>query len=422
MDKYQIEKWMEKYKLTKIRNHFHDNSIKDVRAAIQKELKGLSGMIKEGSSIAIAVGSRGIDNLELTVKQVVDFVQQEGGHPFIVPAMGSHGGATGDGQFEVLAGYGITEQNMGVPVRSEMEIVEFPHGKLNHRIFMDKNAYGSDGVILINKIKPHTDFHSTYESGLVKMAVIGLGKEKGAEAIHHYGVHGLTRLIPASAKLIFAENKILAGIALIENAYDKTMMIRAIKGNEIMSEEPKLLDIARSNLPVLPVDQIDVLIIDRMGKNISGVGFDTNIIGRIKIYGQKEPASPEIKSIVVTDLTDESHGNATGTGLADIITRKLYNKIDFEITYKNIATSSFLERGKIPLVAENDYDAMNLALRNCGNSLPGKERMVRIIDTLHLDELYVSDVILNELKDHPHIEQVGKNIDMFDKDKSLISF
>lgn len=413
---------MRDYKLTKIRNHFTDNSLKDVKGIIQKELRSLSGMIKDGSSIAIAVGSRGIDNLEHTVREVVNFVKQQGGHPFIVPAMGSHGGATGEGQAEVLAGYGITKQSMGVPVRSSMEVVELLQGKLNHRIFMDKNAYGSDGVILINKIKPHTDFHSTYESGLVKMAVIGLGKEHGAEAIHQYGVYGLTELIPASAKQIFFTHKILAGIALIENAFDKTMMIKALKGSEIMSEEPKLLDVARANRPTFPVDQIDVLLIDRMGKNISGVGIDTNIIGRIKIYGQQEPTSPDIRSIVVTDLTDKSHGNATGVGLADVITQKVYDKINFDITYKNISTSSFLERGKIPFVAKNDTEALHLGLRNCGNMAPGKERIIRIKDTLHLNELYVSDAVLQELSNNPQIEYIKKNVTMFDEHHALTPF
>lgn len=413
---------MEKYKLTKIRNHFHDNSLSDVRGIIQKELMSLPGLVINGSSIAIAVGSRGIDNLQQTVSEVVDFVKQQGGYPFIIPAMGSHGGATGEGQAEVLAGYGITEFSVGAPVRSSMEVQELPPGNLNHRIFMDQKAYKSDGVILINKIKPHTDFHSTYESGLVKMAVIGLGKEDGAEAIHHYGVFGLTELIPASAAQIFSTQKILAGIALIENAFDRNMMIKAIPGNEIMKEEPKLLDIARANRPSFPVEQIGVLLIDRMGKNISGVGIDTNIIGRIKIYGQDEPASPDIKSIVVTDLTDESHGNATGVGLADVITRRLYDKIDFEKMYKNISTSSFLERGKIPFVAESDYEAMNLALRNCGNSLPGKERIIRIKDTLHLDELYVSQAILNDLSNNAQIEQVEAAENMFDKHRTLKPF
>lgn len=413
---------MQDFKLTIIRNHFTDNSLKDVKGTIQKELPGLSGMIKDGSSIAIAVGSRGIDNLGQTVREVVDFVKQQGGYPFIVPAMGSHGGATGEGQAEVLAGYGITKQSMGVPVRSSMEVIELPKGNLKHRIYMDKNAYESDGVILINKIKPHTDFHATYESGLVKMAVIGLGKEHGAEAIHQYGVYGLTELIPASAKQIFSTHKIIAGIALIENAFDKTMMIKALKGNEIMNEEPKLLDIARANRPSFPVDRIDVLLIDRMGKNISGVGIDTNIIGRIKIYGQEEPTSPDIKSIVVMDLTDESHGNATGVGLADIITQKVYDKINFEITNKNISTSSFLERGKIPFVAKNDTEALHLALRNCGNMLPGKERIIRIKDTLHLNELYVSDAVLEELSNNSQIEHIKKNVPMFDTHHALIPF
>jgi hypothetical protein len=409
---------MKDIRLTKIRNHFPETSLKDVGGAVRESLAGLSGIIKKGNSIAVAVGSRGIDNLEIVVREVLDFVKQQGGQPFIVPAMGSHGGATADGQAEVLAGYGITERSVGVPVRSSMEAVELPQGELNHRIYMDKNAYESDGVILINKIKPHTDFHATYESGLVKMSVIGLGKEAGAEAIHHFGVHGLTQLIPASAKQIFDTKKILAGVALIENAYDKTMMVNALRGQDILSEEPKLLDIARKNRPTFPVDNIDVLVIDRMGKNISGVGVDTNIIGRLKIYGQPEPPTPNIRSIVVADITDESHGNATGIGLADIIARRLFDKIDFQVTYKNIATSSFLERGKIPFIAENDVDALELALRNCGHSGPGEERIIRIKDTLHLDELYVSRAILDELSVNPQIEVIEKDIPVFD-DKFL---
>ncbi len=399
--------------LTKIKNHFPDNSLKDVTVSIQNELQQLKGTIKTGSQIAIAVGSRGIDNLFPVVREVVIFIQQQGGNPFIVPAMGSHGGATAEGQAEVLASYGITENALGVPVVSSMETVEISGG-LNHRIFMDKNAFHADGIILINKIKPHTDFHATYESGLVKMAVIGLGKERGAEAIHHHGVYGLTQLIPESAKVIFSTNKIAAGVALIENAFDKTMMVKVLHGHEIMNQEPALLAIAKANRPVFPVDQIDVLIIDRMGKNISGVGIDTNIIGRLKIYGQPEPVRPAIKSIIVTDITEESHGNATGIGLADIITRRLFDKIDFEITYKNISTSSFLERGKIPFIAENDVEALNLGVRNCGSPVPGKERIIRVKDTLHLGELYVSDAILNELEKKKEIEIMERKVPMFD--------
>ena len=240
-----------------------------------------------------------------------------------------------------------------------------------------------------------------------------MGKERGAEAIHHHGVYGLTQLIPASARVIFGTHKIIGGVALIENAFDKTMMVKVLQGDDIMSEEPGLLAIAKANRPTFPVNQFDVLLIDRMGKNISGVGIDTNIIGRLKIYGQPEPVKPSIKSIVVMDLTEESHGNATGIGLADIISRRLYEKIDFEFTYKNISTSSFLERGKIPFVVENDIDALNIALRNCGSPVPGKERIIRIKDTLHLDELYVSNAILRELGDKNEIEIVEREVPIF---------
>ena len=413
---------METYQLTKVKNCFQDNSLTDVDRVCQRELMKLSGLIKNGASIAIGVGSRGICNLEIVVREVVDFVKSRGAHPFIIPAMGSHGGATAGGQEEVLSGYGITKKKMGSPIRSSMEAVEIPNKGGIHRIYMDKFAYESDGIILINRIKPHTDFHGKYESGLVKMAVIGIGKELGAEAIHYYGVHGLINLIPYTAEKVFGTGKILGGIGLIENAYDKTMMVQAIPGNEILKEELKLIDIARANMPKLPVDKIDALLIDWMGKDISGVGMDTNIIGRIKIPRQPEPESPKIKSIVVRDLTDESHGNVTGIGLADIITKKLFHKIDFEKTNKNIATSSFLERGKIPFIAENDREALELALRNCGHASPGKERIIRIKDTLHLDELYVSEAILREIKDNPQIEVTGESMPIFDNNNSLLPF
>ena len=409
-------------KLTKIKNHFEENALSNVSATLVKELDRLGNNIEKGNSIAIAVGSRGIDNLQLTVKIVVDFVRKNGAEPFIVPAMGSHGGATSEGQAQVLEGYGISENLVGAPIKSSMEVVEITNRQLQNKIFMDRYAYESDGIILINKIKPHTDFRNKYESGLVKMSVIGLGKEHGAKEIHQFGVYGLKELLSESAKLIFESGKIIGGIAMIENAYDKTMEIKAIPSDQILSEEPELLKLARANRPNFPVDQFDVLWIDQMGKNISGVGIDTNIIGRLKIYGQQELTSPSIKSIVVADLTDESHGNATGVGLADIIVNRLYQKIDFGITYKNISTSSFLERGKIPFVAENDGKAMQLAMRNCGNRHLGHERIIRIKDTLNLDELYVSQPIVEEIEVRAHIEVMERNLSMFDSDGSIFSF
>jgi hypothetical protein len=413
---------MNTLRLTRIKHHFSDNSLIDIKGALSKELQKFRSLIKPGASIALAVGSRGINNSGLIVQEVADFIMANNAYPFIIPAMGSHGEAIAEGQTEILAGYGITEKNIGIPVKSSMEVVELPQGDSPVPVFMDKNAYESDGIIMINRIKLHTDFHGKYESGLVKMSVIGLGKEKQASAVHRYGVYGLTVLMPIIAKQVFSSGKILGGIALVENAYDETMVIKALKTEEIFEEEPALLNLSRENMPSLPIDDIDVLIIDKIGKDISGVGLDPNIIGRIKITGQKEPERPGVKAIVLTDLTENSHGNAIGIGLSDVITRKLYNKISFPATYTNIRTSNFLERAKVPFVAENDKEAFELALRSCGFINPGEEKVIRIKNTLHLDEMFVSQAVLNILRDKPGIEIIKENANMFNSENEFVTF
>jgi hypothetical protein len=408
--------------LTKIKQHFTNNSVTDLKGELGMELLKIAPMIKPGARIAIAAGSRGIRNLALIVREVSAFVKSKKAFPFIIPAMGSHGGATAEGQAEILAGYRITAETTGIPVISSMDVVELPSGDSRVPVFMDRNAFESDGVILINRIKPHTDYHSEYESGLVKMSVIGLGKEKQASAIHSYGIYGLRELIPMVAKEILSSGKIIGGVAVVENAYDETMCIRALGASEFFEKEPSLLRMASGNMPSLPADDIDVLIIDQMGKDISGVGIDTNIIGRIKIQGQEEPGKPSIKAIAVTDLTDSSHGNALGIGLSDVITRRLFDKIDFTSTYTNTITSSFIERAKIPVVAANDKEAFQIALRSCGYLKKGSEKIVRIRDTLHLDQLYVSEPVLDLIRDHDRIEIMGRNINMFSEDNDLIAF
>jgi hypothetical protein len=413
---------MDTYQLTRIKPHFNNNSLPDIKSVLTRELLKLNQLIKPGARIAIAVGSRGIKNLSLVVKEVSDFIKEKNAFPFIVPAMGSHGGATAEGQTGILAGYGISENSIGAPVVSSMEVVELEQGDSPVKIFMDKNVFESDGVILVNRIKLHTDFHGRYESGLIKMAVIGLGKEKQALTIHSFGVYGLFTLIPVVAKQVFSTGKILGGIGLVENGYDETMLVKALKVGEIYEQEPILLDIARRNMASLPVNEVDVLIIDRMGKDISGSGVDTNIIGRIKINGQKEPDNPSIKAIIVSDLTDASHGNATGVGLADVISRKLYNKIDFSSTYTNAITSSFLERAKIPVVADNDKAALEIALRSCGYIKKGEERIIRIKDTLHLDEIYVSKAVLDSVENRSWIEIVKENADLFNDETEFAPF
>ncbi|MBN1877100.1 MAG: DUF2088 domain-containing protein [Anaerolineae bacterium] len=411
--------------LTKIRQRFPRPRLNDARAAMTQELDTMRPLIQPGDSIAIAVGSRGIANIATIVKTVVDFVKAQSAAPFIIPAMGSHGGGTAEGQAGVLASYGITGATMGAPVRSSLDVVEIPAPGFPNRVFMDRYAYESDGVILINRVKVHTDFHGPYESGLVKMSVIGLGKHRQALEIHSFGVYGLRERIPPTAQRIFETGKVLFGVALVENAYDETMVVKALRAGDIMREEPSLLDVARANMPRLPVDNLDILIIDRMGKDISGAGIDPNIIGRNRIRGEPEPDHPHIKAVTVHDLTDATHGNACGTGLADVVTRRLFDKTDLTITNENIVTSSFLERGNIPVIAPTDAQAYTWALRSCsspaGSVVPVEACVARIRDTLHLSELYVSRAVLDEIVGRVDIEVLGEPVTMFSTDGVLVN-
>jgi hypothetical protein len=409
-------------RLTKIRQRFPRERIDDVAGTVTAQLAAIRGAIKPGASIAIAAGSRGIANIARIVKAAADFVRDAGARPFVFPAMGSHGGATAAGQAELLASYGITEPAMGCPIRATMEVVELPNDGLKTKLFMDRFAWESDGVIVVNRIKPHTDFHGDFESGLVKMMIIGLGKERQAFEMHSFGVHGLRDLVPQAARRLLTMGKILAGIGIVENAYDETAIIEAIPAANIWTREPQLLAQAKQNMPSLPVDELDVLIVDRFGKNISGTGMDTNIIGRTHIFGEPEPASPRIRMIVVTDLTDESHGNATGMGFADIFTRRLYRKIDFPVTYKNVTTAGFPDRAKLPMIMETDREAVDLALRGAGCREVSLARVARIRDTLHLGEVLVSDAVLAEVRGQQHIERAGEPAAPFDAAGTLVAF
>jgi hypothetical protein len=336
--------------------------------------------------------------------------------------MGSHGGGTAVGQAEVLASYGVTPEAMGCPVRSSMETVELTGADSPARVFMDHFAYESDGVILINRVKLHTDFHGRHESGLVKLSVIGLGKHRQALEIHSHGVYGLRNLIPPTAARIFDSGKVLFGLALVENAYDETMKIQALEAGEIMEKEPALLALSRANMPSLPVDDVDLLLIDEMGKDISGAGIDPNIIGRNMIRGEPEPERPRIKAIVVTDLTPASHGNAVGIGLADVVTKQLVDKIDLDATYENTVTSTFLERGKIPVTAPDAREAYAWARRSCGVIPEEDVRVIRIRNTLELSEVYVSDAVLADLSDREDVVALQDPTPVFDDTGAMTPF
>lgn len=389
----------------------------DIESRVRQQLANSGPPILPGARTAIAVGSRGIKNVDRITKAVVEHLVQARAEPFIVPAMGSHGGATAEGQVQILAGYGITSEEIGCPIRASMEVVEVERNS----IFMDRHAWESDGVILINRIKPHTDFHGRYESGLVKMAVIGLGKEKQARLTHAHGIRGLREMVPKMAEKVFATGKILLGVAIIENAFDETAFVEVLPGNSILDREPDLLEFAKQNMPRLPVDDLDVLIVDQLGKDVSGTGMDTNIIGRIRIIGEPEPTRPHIRSVLVADLTAETHGNATGVGLADVVTQRLVDKIDFKTTYKNIITSGFLERGKLPIVAENDREGFEIALRGAGCRKVEEARIIRMRDTLHLHEIFASSAVVAELVHRNDIKVLGAAHDLFDSSGGFAS-
>lgn len=396
-----------------IRQSFPSQKIADLPAAIRGELSALDLRLKPGARIAIGIGSRGIANLALLAKELIAFLKEKGAQPFVVPAMGSHGGANAKGQAEILDGLGITAAALGVPIVSAMDVTEIPAKGLSHKLFMGRNACESDGVVLLNRIKPHTDFHSTYESGLVKMSVVGLGNHEQAKIMHGLGVRGLRDLIPLAAKELFATGKILFGLAVVEDAHDDTMRVRALTPDRILAEEPDLLRLAVASMPKLPADRIDILIVDTIGKNLSGTGMDTNIIGRIRVKDSPEPEFPEIGSIIVDDLSPESHGNALGIGLADIITRDLFDKIDFKAMYANVITTTFLERGKTPIVADTLAQAFDIATRTAGGRPFEQLRVIRIKNTLHLEEMSVSPALYREMDGR--VELVSETQDILDR-------
>lgn len=390
--------------MTRIRRHFPADKLANPAGQLRSDLNHSEIRLPRGAEIAIAVGSRGIRNLPGIVRETVQWVKEQGATPFIVPAMGSHGGATAAGQQAVLEGYGISEALVGAPIRASMEVVELPQGALPWKIYFDRHASQAAGTILINRVKPHTDFHGRYESGLMKMTVIGLGKKHMAEQMHGLGFAGLRDGIPQAALQSFRSNNVLFGVAVVENASDETFALKLIPKARIADEELPLLETARRLQPQLPLEEIDILIVDEIGKDISGTGLDTNVIGRLKIAGQPEPTSPRIKMIIVRDVSPQTHGNAVGAGLADVITRRLFDKIDFQATYQNLITSGFLERGKIPVIAETDRQAVGFALAGCPPLKMEEARILRIRNTLQLDELWVSPPSLKELEGRQDIE------------------
>lgn len=387
-------------RMIEVRQKISSPKTKDYVLSIRDELrrKNLHNKIKLGWKIAITAGSRGIAHYPEILATVVDEVRRAGGKPFLVPTMGSHGGATPEGQLQVLKSLGITSETVGAPIHSSMEVDEIGRLDNNTPVYVDRIALKADGVIVVGRVKPHTDFKGKIESGLMKMMTVGLGKQKGAEIIHWYQSEGYHKLIPAAAKLIMKKAPIVLGLAVVENAYHEIAIVKALGPSEIEQEEMKLLEKAKELLARLPFKEIDILIIDEIGKDISGEGMDTNVTGRFWLPGESDPKAPKIKKIVVLDLSEGTHGNAIGIGLADITTKKAITKINYDTTFVNCLTAGSTETGKIPVFLPNDRDAIATALRTCGPIDPRKAKVVRIKNTLELERFWISESLAEIVK------------------------
>jgi len=372
-----------------------------VEAALDRELAliGVDFRIKEGARIAITAGSRGIAHIDRILGRLVMALKERGARPFLIPTMGSHGGGTAEGQSAVLESLRVTEGTIGAPILSSMEVVEIARSRFGFPIMVDKLAAEADGVIVVNRIKPHTEFEGPVESGLMKMMAIGMGKHRGCFEVHKQTVqYGYRDVIPEIGGVILKKLPILFGIGIVENIYDETAMIRAVRPDQFLEDEKKLLSDAKRLMARLPLDPLDVLIVDKMGKNVSGTGMDTNVVGQIMFIGEKEPEHPRITRIVVLDLTEESHGNAVGIGLADYTTRRLADKIDHRTTAINCITAMSPEKARIPIALETDREAVQAAIDTIGAVDPEKARVVHIKNTLEIGELEVSKALMEEVE------------------------
>jgi hypothetical protein len=412
-------------RLLPIRQRLIARALDDVPAAVRRAVDAAvpEGTIKQGQRIAVTAGSRGISNVALITREVVNCIRRRGGEPFVVPAMGSHGGATAEGQAALLRdAFGISEETMGCPVLSSMEVVEL--GRTQERglpVYVDEHVARADGVVVVNRVKAHTDYSGPHESGLFKMIAIGLGKRAQAESIHAFGAWGLRQLIPEVARAKIRLAPILGGIAILEDGYEQTAEIVGLPAEQIEEAEPKLLEQAKQYMARLPFAELDLLIVDWMGKEISGTGLDTNVIGRTRIEGEAEFDRPRIERIIVRGLTEATHGNGIGVGLADIITRRLHDAIDVRTTQINSLTSTFPLRAVIPVVAEHDQEALDLALYLLRRKPVEEVTIARIRDTLHLGSLLVSENLLDQVRQNETVEAVGEPDEIrFDAQHNLI--
>ena len=402
----------------RIQQRFDTTSIQDVVAAIRREFSrfNLEGKVQPGQRVAVTVGSRGINNLKTIVATVVECIRNMGLKPFILPAMGSHGGATAEGQVKLLNEFGITESSVGAPIISTMDVISVGRLDSGAEVFISKDALEADHLVVINRVKPHTLLRGEVESGLCKMLAVGCGKHKGALDMHKFG---WAASISPAAQILLAKAPVLCGLAIMENSLDQTHTVKLALPEQFIEVDKELLESARRLLPRIPLEDLDILIVDEMGKNISGAGIDPNVIGFWRREGG--PRKPDYRTLIVLDLTHQSEGNAVGIGMVDLTTRKVIDKVDLKPTYTNALTSGVWRSVRFPIALENDRAVLETALSHVLD--PHDVRMVRIVNTLHLENFWATEALLPELR-----EQEGVIVDeaplqlQFDDEGKLLSF
>jgi hypothetical protein len=394
--------------MVRLKQQFAGPMLHDVAGSVRDALGTLALPVRPGQTVALPVGSRGVVNIDRAVRATVDHVKALGARPFIVPAMGSHGGATAEGQTAVLERYGVTEARMGCPVRATMDVVQVGE-VLGLPIWLDRYASEADWIGVINRVKPHTGFSGEIGSGLLKMMTIGMGKHRGAVQAHRANIRlGYETMIVALGREMLRLGRVAFGLGVVENGYDETALVRAFLPDDLEAGERELLRLAKAWMAKLPFETIDVLVVDEIGKEISGTGMDTNVIGRHSTFFEKPFTSPRVTFIVACDLSPATHGNANGIGLADFTTRRLADKVDWEPTYINALTACSPGGPKLPAVLDNTRDALAVALACLGLERPEQARVVRIKNTLRLAEVEVSEAFLPEVATRADLTPLGE--------------
>ena len=379
---------------------FDLSALSDIDAAVAAQFQRYAHADLTGKNVAIGIGSRGIKQQPQVVKALIGELKAAGAKPFIIPAMGSHGGGSAEGQTAVLASYGYTEENMGVPINSSLEVIELGRIERDVPVYCDKLAMDADHIIMCNRVKPHTDFRANHESGLIKMVAIGMAKHAGATALHFHGMGNFNTLLPAATKIFLEKTPTLFGVAMVENAEENLKHLEFVAPDDFFHRDAALLQMAKTSIPRLYFDTVDVLIIDEIGKDISGAGMDPNVTGRPPSSLPGFDSGAAINRIVVRDLTEKTEGNSTGIGAADVTTQRLVQKVDWTKIYVNIVTAGVLEGARLPIVANTDRDAIGIALRGCFGVTSESSRIVRIKNTLEMTTVWASEPMVADIENN----------------------